>query len=432
MNHPTITFIGGGSSKFVRELAVDLFGFEAFRSCHIVLMDIDRERVERSRRIVQKIIEDRKLSAKVSATLDQREALAGANYLIITIMVGGLKHYNTDSQIPAKYGVYQTVGDTIGAGGVFRYLRTSPVLQGVVRDLKEVAPDAWILNYANPMAMNTWTLRQCGHTKSIGLCHSIQHSIGSISQWLGIPKDEIRYTAGGINHVDFYLTLTHKGEPLYPKLLAASAQILAKEPHERPRFDLLKYLGHFPAEGSWHQSEYYGWFRKNQKTIDEYAVESFWGYKVDSHGMELRQKEIEAQLAGTMPIIYERSFEYGSEIIHALEGHQTMTFYGNTINHNLIENLPYDSLVEVPCTAEKNGIFASRVGRIPTQLAAVMTPHIHVHEMAVRAALTGDRTLARMAVQQDPLVQAICTLPQIAEMVDELFLENEAYLKHYR
>jgi alpha-galactosidase len=429
VNHPRITFIGGGSAKFVRELAVDFFSFEALRQSHIVLMDIDADRVERSRKIVQKIIDDRKLPAKVSATLNQREALEGADYVIITIMVGGLKHYNSDSQIPAKYGVYQTVGDTTGAGGVFRYLRTAPVLRGIVEDLKRVSPDAWILNYANPMSMNTWTLKQCGHEKSIGLCHSIQYCLAQIAGWLNIPKNEIHYTAGGINHIDFYLKLEHRGEDLYPKLLAAADRVLEKEPHERTRFELLKYLGHFPAECAWHQSEYYGWFRKNQAEIDRLKVESFWGYKVDSWHMEHRAKEIDAQLAGTSPIVYERSAEYGSEIVHALEGHQTMTFYGNTLNHGLIENLPYESLVEVPCTAEKNGIFASKVGKIPTQLAAVMTPHIFLHEMAVRAALTGDRKLARMAVQADPLVQAILTLPQIERMVDELFVENEAYLK---
>jgi alpha-galactosidase len=430
-----IVFIGGGSAKFVRELSVDLFSYPELQDTHICLMDVDRERVDRSEKIVGKIIADRNLPGRVSSTLDRESALEGADFVVITIMVGGLKHYNSDSQIPAKYGVLQAVGDTIGAGGVFRYLRTAPVLQGIVNDLKKLSPRAWILNYANPMAMNTWTLLQAGHERTVGLCHSIQHCLNDISRWLDVPKHEIRYTAGGINHVDFYLTLQHipTGENLYPKLLAATERVLKDQPHERSRFELLKFLGHFPAEGSWHQSEYYPWFRKDQKRIDHYGVESFWGYTVDSQHFKHRVEEIEQQLANKVPISFERSSEYGAGIVHSLVTGTLRKFYGNVKNTGgLIENLPAQALVEVPCAVDETGITAGRVGRIPPQLAAVMMPHVNVHEMAVQAAMTKDKRLVRQAIQADPLAGMILTLPEIQMMTDELFAENHEYLSDFQ
>lgn len=425
---PRIAFIGGGSAKFVREVTVDMFSFDALREAEIVLMDIDRERAERSERLVSRIIRDRGVGASVSSTTSQREALDGADYVIVTIMVGGFEHYHSDIAIPEKYGVHQAVSDTIGPGGVFRVVRTAPVLRQIAADLAEIAPDAWILNYANPMAMNVWTLTECGHQRTVGLCHSIQHCYREISHWLGIPHEEIRYTAGGINHIDFYLTLEHNGRDIYPDLLAAADRIVADHPHERTRFELLKYLGHFPAEGAWHQSEYYPWFRKDQAAIDRLAAETYWGYNVDSKMYRDKTAEIEAQIVGERPIEYGRSLEYGAAIIDSLESGAVRTFYGNVPNRGLIENLPPQAAVEVPCLVDGNGIFPARVGKIPPQLAAAMMPHIAVHELAVAGVLTEDRTLIRQAIQADPLTGAILTLPQIEKMVDELFAENVAYM----
>ena len=427
-----IVFIGGGSSKFVREVVVDLFSFEALQSSEIVLMDIHEERLRRSERLVQKIISDRGLPATVSATTDQRRALDGADYVIVTVMVGGFEHYASDTAIPCKYGVWPTVGDTIGPGGVFRTVRTAPVLKKLVEDLQQVAPCAWLLNYANPMAMNLWAIRDCGYTRAVGLCHSIQSTYRTVARWLGIPHEEVTYTAAGINHVNFYLTLEHQGRDLYPDLQAASERIIAQGPQTRVWFDLLEALGHIPAEGPAHQLEYYPWFRKTQAQVEHYAVETGWGYRLDMRLAQERIAEVEAQVAGRMPVSYECSREYGAGIIHALETEAVFSFYGNVPNHGLIENLPPQAIVEVPCLANKHGLFPCRMGRIPAPLAAVMAPHIAIHEMAVSGTFRKERRLIQQAIQGDPLTAAVLTLAQIRDLVDELFEANRDYTAEWK
>jgi len=423
-----IVFIGGGSAKFVREVMVDLFSFEEFQSCRVTLMDIDRERVERSERLVNKIIRDRRLGASVESTLDQRRALDGADYVVVTIMVGGYEHYRSDVAIPAKYGVLQAISDTIGPGGVFREVRTAPVLKRLAEDIEQLAPAAWVLNYANPMAMNTWTMHACGLERSVGLCHSMQNTAELIAGWLGIGADELQYTAGGINHVNFYLTLERDGRDLYPELRAKADEIIAEKPAERVRFELLEYLGYWPAEGAGHQSEYYPWFRKDEKTVAHYGTKTFDGYEYDFDYFKKRTREIEDQIAGKLEISYERSNEYCAYILHSLETGRPRCFYGNVPNRGLIENLPPQAIVEVPCLVDRNGVSPCRVGRIPPQLAAVMAPHIAVHELAVEGCLRKDRRMIAQAIQADPLTGAVLTLPEIAKMVDEMFEENAAYV----
>jgi len=425
---PKLTLIGAGSSKFVRELAVDFFSIERLRGLHFCLMDIDAARAARSRRLLQKIIDDRKLPATVEATTDQRRALAGADYVIITIMVGGFDRYHADVAIPAKYGILQTVSDTIGPGGVMRTLRTAPVMRSIAHDLAEVAPRAWVLNYANPMAMNVWSLLDSGHQRSVGLCHSIQYARMHIAHWLGIKWQDIVYRAGGINHVDFYLQLELNGEDLYPRLREAGPRIVKEHPDERVRFELLEHLGHFPAEGPAHQLEYYGYFHKNEQLAKHYAVGAYWGYNVDFQHFQTRAAEIEDQIAGRKPITDEPSVEYGAHIIHALEGGPAFPFYGNVRNQGLIENLPPQAVVEVPCMADRNGIVPGRVGRVPPQLAAVMSPHVAVHELAVTGVLTRNRRMLYHAIAADPLTHAVLTLPQIRQLTDELLADNSAYL----
>lgn len=427
-----VTFIGGGSAKFVRELVVDMFHFPELQDCRISLMDIDGPRAQRSEKIVRKIIADRKLPATVESTTDQRRALEGADYVVITIMVGGFESYRLDYEVPAKYGVFQAVSDTIGPGGVFRIVRTSPVLQQIAANVRQVAPKAWILNYANPMAMNTWTLLSCGHKQTVGLCHSIQGCYAGIAKTLGIDLAEINYTAAGINHVDFYIRLEHKGRDIYPLLKAAAAEEIKKNPHEKSRFELLEYLGHFPAEGPWHQTEYYPWFRKNQQTIGEYSAEDAWGYNIDMKMNKTKIEETEDQIAGRKPISYTPSEEYGAKIIHSLETGQLRLFYGNVRNEGLIDNLPREAVVEVPCAVDKNGIQPVKVGNIPPQLAAVMRPHISVHELAVQGALTKNRRLIEQAVMMDPLTGAILTLPKIRAMVKEMFEVNKDYVADWK
>jgi alpha-galactosidase len=428
---PKITFIGGGSAKFVSELVKDIFTYPALRSSRICLMDIDAERLDRAKRIVTKLIGEFKATATVETTMDQRAAVAGADYVVMTVMVGGFKHYKSDATIPMKYGVLPTVGDTIGPGGVFRLVRTAPVLFELAKNLREVAPKAWVLNYANPMAMNTWTLVDAGHTRTVGLCHSVQGSYREIAKWLNVPADEVRYTAAGINHVNFYLTLTHKGRDLYPDLLAAADRVCKEHPRFKVTFELLKYFGHWVCEGPEHQSEYSPYFRKSQATADHYSSETMWGYNFDSKLNGWLLQQVEDQISGKKAICFERGHEYGSGIINALETNESVMVYGNVRNDQLIENLPQGSLVEVPCHIDANGIFPCRMGRIPTKLAAIMTPHIHVHEMALEGVKRKSRRMIREAITADPLTAGICTLPQIEAMVDELFVENADWTRDW-
>ena len=426
-----VTFIGGGSAKFVGEVVKDIFSFEELRDIRITLMDIDAERLARAERLIRKMIADRHLAATVETTLDQRQALEGADYVIVTVMVGGFKHYRSDGEIPAKYGVLPTVGDTIGPGGVFRLVRTAPVLRQIAANLRQVSPHALVLNYANPLAMNVWGLLEYGHERTVGLCHSVQWAVRGIAGWLGLPHEAVRYTAGGINHVDFYLTLEHQGHSLYPELLARKDEILAREPKERVRFELLEYLGYWPAEGPHHQSEYYPWFRKNQAVVDSYGVESFWGYNFDRQLNQNLAAEVEDMITGRKPIRTERGIEYGAFIIHAIESGEPFLFYGNVRNKGLIENLPPDAVVEAPCHAGSSGLLPCRVGCLPPQLAAVMTPHVHVHRMAIEAVKQRDRRLLCHAIAADPLTGAILTLPEVRRMVDELAEANKDYMQDW-
>ena len=427
-----ITFIGGGSAKFVSGLVRDLFTFEALHDARLCLMDIHAERLARSARLVRKIIADLKLPATIETTTDQRAAIAGANYVIVTVMVGGFAHYESDGLIPVKYGVLPTVGDTIGPGAVCRMIRTTPVVQEIVRHVRETAPEAWIFNYTNPMAMLTWTFLTCGHARTVGLCHSIQGAYRQIADWLQIPPDEVTYTAGGINHVDFYLTLTHKGRDLYPLLLAKRDEILARHPDMRVKFELLEHLGAWPAEGQHHQTEYYPWFRKNRQMGEShYAVETMWGFNFDRRINGELDKIVENQIAGIEKIDYRRSHEYGAWMANAIETNTPLLVYGNVRNTGLISNLPPQAVVEVPCHVDAAGVRPCRVGALPLPLAAAMTPHVLCHEMTVSAVLHKDRRLAMQAMQADPMTGMVLTLPQIREMADELFAANEAYMRDW-
>jgi alpha-galactosidase len=427
-----IVFVGGGSVKFVRELLVDIFSYGELQDSLISLMDINEGRLALSKRLLDKMIADRRLPAKAEATTCQRTALAGADFVIISIMVGGYDYYRADVEIPKKYGILQTVSDTTGPGGIMRILRTAPVLKQLAGDVQELCPNAWILNYANPMTMNTKVLHLCGHSRSVGLCHSIQGSMGwYLGGWLGLNPNEIDYFAAGINHRNFYLKLEHKGRDLYPDLKAAEERIVKKYPAERPRFELMHYLGYFPAEGPMHQPEYYPWFLKNKAVAAHYAADVGGGYRNDFKHFNNRSAEIKRQIAGSLPIVYDRSCEFGARIIQAIETGKELCIYGNVPNDSLIANLPEDAVVEVPCLVDKNGITPCRVGDIPPQLAAVMAPHVFLDGMAVKAVLSKDRTLLRQALQADPLTGAILTLPEIEQMFNELLAANCDYLNDW-
>jgi len=427
---PKITFIGGGSAKFVAALARDLFSFQELQNWELCLMDVNPDRVARSEQLVRRIIREQKLPATVTSTTDQRKAIAGSDYVIITVMVGGFKHYGSDNAIPIKYGVLTTVGDTSGPGAVFRLVRTAPVVEEIVRNVKETAPNAWIFNYTNPMAMVTGAFLTYGHPRTVGLCHSIQAAYREIAEWVGVPWQEVLYTAGGINHINYYLSTTHKGRDLYQMLMAKREEMVAKYPHMRLQFELLESVGGWTAEEHNHQAEYYPWFRKNpQVAEDHYAVKTNWGYHYDMGHNEHLEKTVQDQIDGRVPIDYKRSLEYGAWMVHAIETNEPLVVYGNVRNCGLIENLPSFAVVEVPCLVSGTGVAPCHVGAIPLPMASVMSPHVFLHEMAVQGVVNKDRRMIYQAVQADPLTNAALTLPQIKSMVDELFVENKDYMK---
>ncbi len=424
-----IVIIGAGSATFTRSVVADILTYPALQDAHLVLMDVDAGALDRAARLVRRMVQDRGLPATVDATLDRRAALTGADFVLLTFMIGGWRAYRADIDIPAAYGVLQSVGDTIGPGGVMRLLRNAPVLTALARDLAELAPDAWVLNYVNPMAMSTWMLLDAGHARTVGLCHSVQTMYRSIAGWLGLPADEIRYRAGGINHVDFYLSLTHHGRDLYPDFLAARAKVCAGAPHMRILFDLVEYLGYVPAEGPSHQVEYYPWFRKNEAMVQEYAIRTGGAYARDAAAEEARSLEIEEQIAGRKPLPVKRSSEYAARIIHAVVTGNPEIVYGNVRNDGLIDNLPAEAVVEVPCLVDAGGVQPCRVGRLPAPLAAVMRPHVSVHELAVEGVLSRDRRRLEQAIACDPLTGAMLTWPQIRAMTGELLAANADFIE---
>ncbi|MBZ0290756.1 MAG: alpha-glucosidase/alpha-galactosidase, partial [Anaerolineae bacterium] len=428
-----ITFIGAGSVVFTRNLCSDILLTPVLQDSTISLMDIDPVGLERSRKLVQALIDRRGLKAKVEATLDQREAVTGADFVITTFQQGGLDAYALDINIPLKYGVGQCVGDTLGPGGVFRALRTIPVLLDLCDDMDEVAPDALLLNYVNPMAMNCWAVAEGSGRPHVGLCHSVQGTSEMLARWIGVPYDEVSFLCAGINHQAFFLEFRRKNEDLYPLIWQAleREEVMNEEP---VRGDLMKNFGYFVTESSGHASEYVPYYRKTASmVIDDLSPRfknqgDFWfdfartgGYLRHCQDREkVADEEFRALSEGIKDLPTERTHEYGSYILEAVETNRPARINGNVPNNGLITNLPFGCCVEVPCLVDSSGVQGTFVGDLPTQLAAVNRTNINVQELTVEASLMGDRDAVHYAVMMDPLTAAVCTLPQIHTMVDEM------------
>ncbi|MBD3239265.1 MAG: alpha-glucosidase/alpha-galactosidase [Chitinivibrionales bacterium] len=435
-----IAFVGAGSQKFVLMSIGEIMEYEQLHGSTIVLMDIDAERLAFTARLAEKLLDDRRVGIRLETTTDQRAALDGADFVITTVMVGGRKHYESDTFIPARYGVSVASGDTTGPGAVFRLVRTLPFLRTLVANTQSVSNDAWILSFVNPMAMITGALHRLGHARSVGFCHAVPLALGEIGKWLSIPVEEIEFTIGGVNHLNFFLTLTHRGRDLYPRLLAKADWITenaetwdaeswthVKRGYERVRMEILKYLGYFPLEGPWHQGEYYPWFRKNGRQDTIYGPETGWALSFDKYLFKHGREAAQRQLDGLEPILENRSVEYDVPFIHSLTGGAPRTMYLNIANQGCITNLPEEACVEVECTVDKNGIHPAQGIVLPPQIAGIVHQHVTVHELALQGAFEGDRAKIRMALQADPLTGAVLSLPEIERMTDELLRENESY-----
>jgi alpha-galactosidase len=419
---PKIAFVGAGSAVFTRNLVGDILSHPELRdSTTFALMDIDADRLRTAEIVTQRLIEAHRASSRVEATLERRAALDGADYVVTSFQVGGYKPSTViDFEIPKRYGLRQTIGDTLGVGGIMRGLRTIPVLLDVCRDLEELSPDALLLNYVNPMAMLCWAVAEASPIRTVGLCHSVQHTAGELAADLGLPAAELDYLVAGINHVAFFLSLEHQGEDLYPAL-----RTLRPPDWNRVRYELFKRFGYFVTESSEHFAEYSPWFIKDGREdlierfnvpLDEYPRRS----EAQIDAWQALRDELER--GGS--ISTERSAEYGADIIRACETGERFVFNGNVPNRwqdgLLIDNLPRDCCVEVPCVAGGQGIEPQPVGALPRQLAALMQTNINVQGLTVEAALTGRREAVHQAAMLDPHTAAELSMDEIASLVDDL------------
>jgi alpha-galactosidase len=441
---PKITFIGAGSVVFTRNLCSDLLLTPSLQASTISLMDIDPQRLAQARDLVQALIDRRGLAARVEATTDRREALRGADYVITTFQQGGLEAYALDIEIPQRYGIEQCVGDTLGPGGVFRALRTIPVLIEIGHELDQVAPNALLLNYVNPMAANCWAFERATGRPHVGLCHSVQGTSEMLAKWINVPYDEVVFRCAGINHQAFFLEFRRGTTDLYP-LIWEAIQHSEIEGQEPVRIEMMKYFGYFVTESSGHASEYLPYFRKSAQQVNEELVPRFtdpvnsW-YDFGRSGGYLRhclerlehaQADFDELIAGTKAPPTVRSHEYSSHIIEAIETNQPTRINGNVPNRNLIPNLPQGCCVEVPCLVDGNGIQPTPVHDYPPQLAALNRTNINVQELIVEAAINGKRDAIYHAVMLDPLTAAVSTLPRIHAMVSEMLEAQARWLPQF-
>jgi alpha-galactosidase len=473
-----ITFIGAGSTVFAKNLMGDILSFPELQDVTLSLHDIDGERLRTSEIVARKTAAALGANPKIEATTDRRKALAGASYAISMIQVGGYKPATVvDFEIPKKYGLRQTIADTLGIGGIMRGLRTIPVLLDMCRDMEELCPDVTFLQYVNPMAMNCWAISRATGIKTVGLCHSVQGTASELARDIKVPISEINYICAGINHMAFYLHFERKNgnqtEDLYPRI----RQVLDADrvpSWNRVRYEMFKRLGYFVTESSEHFSEYVPWFIKRDRPdlieefnvpLDEY-IERCETQLAEWEGMRTalesddpdalpryergrmlerlakierkdpeRAKELRAYWASYMQQEggkVRRSNEYGSLIIHSMETGEPRVIYGNVPNGGIIDNLPQGCCVEVPVLVDRNGLQPTKIGALPPHLAALMQTNINVQSLVVEAALTGKREHIYHAAMLDPHTATELSLEQIWNLVDDLIEAHGDWLPNYR
>ena len=430
-----VAIIGAGSLTFTRRLMMDILAVPELRDTEFRFMDINATYLDMVTNVCRKMINDNahddNLTATIIPTLNRREAITDADYVFSLVRVGGLEAFKHDIDIPLKYGVDQCVGDTLGPGGIFYALRTIPVLLDIAKDMREVAkPGALFLNYSNPMAMNTWAVRRAGGVPIVGLCHGVQGGHHQIAEVLGLPQDEVDFVCAGINHQTWYIQVTHKGRDMLPLLLEGFEKHPYHSQTEKVRIDILRRFGYYSTESNGHLSEYVPWYRKHREDIPGWISMDSWihgqtgGYL--KHCTETRNEyeELYPQYMNgerDMIALGDRSTEHGSYIIESLETGRMYRGHFNVENTGLITNLPDACTVELPCYVDGNGITPGWVGALPLPCAATCRVSINVQEMAVEAALTGNRELVKLAVLHDPLTGAVCSPEEVWSMCDDMF-----------
>ncbi len=433
---PKITFIGAGSTVFAKNLMGDILSYPELAEATISLHDIDEERLRTSVIVANKVAETLGVKPTIEATTDRRAALDGADYAISMIQVGGYKPGTViDFEIPKKYGLRQTIADTLGIGGILRGLRTIPVLLDMCYDMEELCPDVYFLQYVNPMAMNCWAIDRATTIKTVGLCHSVQGTAEQLAEDIGVPIDEINFVCAGINHMAFYLHFERRAngevEDLYPLIRKVYDEGRAPE-WNLVRYEMFRRLGYFVTESSEHFAEYTPYFiRDRPDLIEKYNVpldEYIRRCEVQIAGWERMRADLEDPKS---VVEVHRSHEYGSGIIHSIETGIPRVINGNVPNRGLISNLPEGCCVEVPCLVDKNGVQPVAIGELPPHLAALMQTNINVQDLTVEAALTGKREHIYHAAMLDPHTAAELDLDQIWNLVDDLIEAHGDWLPAY-
>ena len=444
---PKIAFVGAGSTVFAKNLLGDILSQPELASSTISLHDINEERLATSEVVAGKTAAALGVTPTIEATTDRRAALADASYVVTMFQVGGYEPSTVvDFEVPKDFGLRQTIADTLGIGGIMRGLRTIPVLLDICHDIEEVGGDATLLNYVNPMSMLCWAISRASTVPTVGLCHSVQHTAAQLGEDLGVPEDELRYRCAGINHMAFYLDFErqvgNERIDLYPEI-AKRAQSPAPDRgdptrsdggsiglSDEVRYEMFRRLGYFVTESSEHFAEYVPYFIKRDRPdllerfgvpLDEYPRRC----ERQIEGWETLRDDLvdpEATFEVTP------SVEYGAGIIHAMETGKPQVIYGNVPNNGLIDNLPDDCCVEVPCLVDHNGVQPTPIGTLPPQLAALMQTNINVQSLTVEAALTGNRDHVYHAAMLDPHTAAELDLDQIWSLVDSLIDAHGDYL----
>lgn len=433
-----VALIGAGSVVFSKQLTWDILAYPELRDSTIALHDIDPDRLKTAELVAKQLVEKMGSHASLYATLNRKEALKDADYVIVMVQVGMFEATKIDFNIPRKYGLKQTIADSYDVGGIFRFLRSFPFYKGLVEDMAEVCPEAYLLNYTNPMAMNMLSVfKMAPQIKAVGLCHSVQGTAGMLANHLDIPFEELDYRVAGINHQAFFLTLKHKGQDLYPKLkelVSDPEKIKSNESkynwmtrYDAVRVELFKRLGYYITESSEHNAEYCQYFIQHDQYIEKYHI------PIDEY---IRRCEIIlAEYERIRKVVREGgdidahlSHEYAGSIIYALHTGKTFSFNGNVLNTNLITNLPQNMCVEVPCLVDRNGIQPTYIGDLPLQCVALNRPLVSSSQLAVKAALTGKKDYVYQAVMMAPHSSSILTLDQIWSMCDDLIEAHGAAL----
>jgi alpha-galactosidase len=433
-----IAMIGAGSMIFCKTLAMDILATEALRDSEICLMSRTKPKLGRMEKFLGQVIRENGLPAKVWSTLDRRAAVKEADCVICMVQIGGVEAFKYDYEIPLKYGVDQCIGDSLGPGGVFRGLRTMPMMAGLVRDMEELAPGAPLLNYTNPMAAVCMALgRMTQKLPFIGLCHGVQTTLDLISRYVDCPKDQIDFLCAGINHMAWFLSLKDKrtGKDLYPAL-RRNMEKPEYYANEKVRGEVMRQFGYFMTESTGHLSEYVPWFRSSERALKAYCDEPAFGgesgayYKYCAF-MRKKYGHID-YLATESTKLGKRSVEYCSYILEAMQTDRPFRLNGNVRNDGYITNLPAGCCVEVPVYVDKRGLHPLRVGALPPQCAALNQTNVTVQSLAVEAGLTGDPEHIVHAVALDPLTSTRCTLKEVRQMVAEMIKAEARWLPQFK